>query len=69
MTVLHDRPHTVRDSCGLPGADGRRVVRNGIATRGVGTAEETPASGGLPMLPAELPTSGFVSGDAGSNAP
>lgn len=69
MTVLHDRPHTVRDSCGLPGADGRRVVGNGIATRGGGTAEETPASGGLPMLPAELPTGGFVPGDAGSNAP
>jgi hypothetical protein len=64
-----DRPHTVRDSCGLPGGDGRRVAGNGIAMRGGGTAEETPASGGLPMLPAELPTCGIVPGDAGSNAP
>ncbi len=69
MTVLHDRPHTMRDSCGLPGADGRCVAGNGIAARGGGTAEETPASGGLPMLPAELPTCGIVPGDAGSNAP
>jgi len=69
MTVPHDRPHMVRDSCGLPAADGRRVAGNGIATRGGGIAEETTASGGLPMLPAELPTGGFVPGDAGSNAP
>ena len=69
MTVPHDRPHMVRDSCGLPAADGRRVAGNGIATRGCGIAEETTASGGLPMLPAELPTGGFVPGDAGSNAP
>ncbi len=33
------------------------------------TAEETPALGGLPMLAAELPTCGFVPGDAGSDAP
>lgn len=69
MTVLHDRPHMVRDSCGQPGADGRRVAGNDIATRGGGTAEETPASDGLPMLPAELPTGGILPGNAGSNAP
>jgi len=60
-------------------ATGRPVAGNGVTTRHglrarratccAMTAEETPASGGLPMLPAELPTCGIVPGDAGSNAP
>ncbi len=35
--VLVDQPHTVRDTCGLPGADGRPAADNGVTTRGGGT--------------------------------